>query len=56
MYVTLNKWLNFFTCKKLSYNQFIQKSKVKKNNGSLVSLKSIIKDKNMEKFNEKKRS
>jgi len=47
MYVTLNKWLNFFTCKKLTYNQFLSKSKVRKNNGTLVPLKKIIKEKNI---------
>ena len=47
MYVSLNKWLNFFTCKKLTYNQFLSKSKVRKNNGSLISLKEIIKEKNI---------
>jgi len=47
MYVTLNKWLNFFTCKKLTYAQFISRSKVRKNNGTLVSLKGVIKEKNI---------
>ncbi len=44
MYVSLNKWLNFFTCKKLTFNQFLGKSKVRKNNGTLISLKEIIKE------------
>ena len=47
MYVTLNKWLKFFVCKKLTYTQFISKSKIKKNNGTLVSLKNVIKEKNI---------
>tara|TARA_Y100000768_G_scaffold382112_1_gene361905 strand:- start:3677 stop:4855 length:1179 start_codon:yes stop_codon:yes gene_type:complete len=47
MYVTLNKWLHFFTCKKFTYAQFLSKCKIKKNNGTLVSLKDIIKEKNI---------
>ena len=47
MYLTLNKWLSFFTCKKLSLSQFINKSKVRKNNGDLVPLKEIIKEKDI---------
>ena len=45
MYVSLNQWLNFFSCKKLSYNEFLKKSKVRRNNGELVQLKVIIKKK-----------
>jgi len=45
--LTLNKWLDLFSCKKLSYNEFINNSKVKKNNGTFVKLKDIIKEKNI---------
>tara|TARA_B100001093_G_C26743145_1_gene977623 strand:+ start:176 stop:1363 length:1188 start_codon:yes stop_codon:yes gene_type:complete len=47
MYLTLNKWLGFFACKKLSLPQFINKGKVRKSNGDLVSLKEIIEEKDI---------
>jgi len=46
MYITLNKWLNLFKTKNITYEQFIKVAKVKSSNNKINTLNEIIKKKN----------
>ena len=43
MYLTLNKWLNLFKSKNISYNEFIDKLRIKKGNGDILLVKNTDK-------------
>lgn len=43
MYLTLNKWLNLFKSKNISYNEFVDKLRIKKGNGDILLVKNTDK-------------
>ena len=43
MYLTLNKWLELFYTRNISYSTFLKKVKVKKNNNDIVNMKDYKK-------------
>ena len=49
MYITLNKWLNLFKTKNITYEQFIKVAKVKSSNNKKKTLNEIIKKKKLSK-------
>jgi hypothetical protein len=50
MYVTLDKWLSQFNCKKISYTDFVKKLRIKKGNGTILLVKDIKEKKIPAKF------
>ena len=50
MYVTLDKWLSLFKCKKISYTDFVKKLRIKKGNGTILLVKDIKEKKIPAKF------
>jgi len=55
MYITLNKWLNLFKTKNITYEQFIKVAKVKSSNNKINTLNEIIKKKKKNKIKLKKK-
>ena len=50
MYVTLDKWLSLFKCKKVSYTDFVKKLRIKKGNGTILLVNDIKEKKIPAKF------
>ena len=44
MYLTLSKWLNLFKSKNISYNEFVDKLRIKKGNGDILLVKNTDKN------------
>ena len=50
MYITLNKWLNLFKSRNMSYNDFVNKLRIKKGNGDILLVKDLKDKKISSKF------